>query len=1158
MATEQEIKDRLRSKRAGTATMGGAPAAPPEKRDRSKDFVIGPEKVAAGVEAIESVTPAPVRSVASTALDLILTVDRAISGGIKARIENPNVTPLGVAAGMWSGVQQKRTYSETAEGHGKGWETAAFAADLLAPGSFFIPYGAIGREVRAVAGGAKAATTAAVGAAAAKSERVAAGVAAVEHVGKAMRSGVSLPYKIERAAKEVGVAPDAAKELAEELIYAQRKHAGRMALTQSRGVAPEVKQLDALFKEMEVPVASKRKVYQALDATAKEIMPVENPEIVTLETRAAKLMRMRSLVDTKITRREQKFRATLHELESQIPDQTAEVIQGHIGQLEKIRTARARETMTLARLIARRDEAVAWSKARAYYYEIDPHSLGEVMEKAGVAPEEVMRATQRDAAFRRSLRDQVKGANDEIQGSINRLRDMDRERHRTWVRWGKVYGDDFVTKAEEAIARRDRLYQQEVGKLRTLQGKMDKRMATLADRMAYMQWRDAQELGFRNATNKKRIEELMTSLSPKEREAYLVGFAFNNADEMARLRGGVLKETTARGFEQERGTIHVGRRLNEKKAALAAVDDAIKEAAAQGTPLQPLLETRAMLEDMAPSRFDWLIAKNSTRIRRAGFLNQRKMKALVEEGRMADIFDHDLPRVLQTQSLQTAKAISEKMLVDDVVDELIKVGMPTQVAERDIVSGQWVKAPQWYPGQREVYLPKAMADEVFGAIDRFKNIDNPLAVISHVFGELVADPWRRITLFLSPEFYTRNIVGSVHNAWARLGMGIDSIPDYGQAAKTVARWHIGKFQPGEREFMEQLIGDRILHAGQSTEVARFISYTQPGKFSEWGNILSKHYKPINFLAEHAQGGIEDTMRLAAYYYLKRKNPKWTNREIADKIIDAHFDYQVGLTNFERGISNWTIPFYRWMRFNMPLQLRMLAEYPERYAAILRRVNSVQVLSGGPRADETILPGYLADDFHIRTVYDEETGDYRMIRGPGWMPSADIEKLTGWKKAAREGFQMQYPWLKAMIEVPFGVDLFRSEPGKLVPLYDDRYTPTLFGREVPWQVHYVSQWIRPVAQADRWRTEYQTEGLGAAVLRAFVGKAYPVDQQRYYEQYERDQKQKIGRARRKMQEETDPKKRAKAEVEYTKLQNELYQVRARRPAQTYLKKPEREE
>jgi len=72
--------------------------------------------------------------------------------------------------------------------------------------------------------------------------------------------------------------------------------------------------------------------------------------------------------------------------------------------------------------------------------------------------------------------------------------------------------------------------------------------------------------------------------------------------------------------------------------------------------------------------------------------------------------------------------------------------------------------------------------------------------------------------------------------------------------------------------------------------------------------------------------IEDTMR--AGHFLWRLS-KGDDPLKAAKSVQKHlFDYQYGLTPFEKKFGrNFMLPFYAWTRFNLPLQLEMLATQP---------------------------------------------------------------------------------------------------------------------------------------------------------------------------------------------------------------------------------------
>ena len=64
----------------------------------------------------------------------------------------------------------------------------------------------------------------------------------------------------------------------------------------------------------------------------------------------------------------------------------------------------------------------------------------------------------------------------------------------------------------------------------------------------------------------------------------------------------------------------------------------------------------------------------------------------------------------------------------------------------------------------------------------------------------------------------------------------------------------------------------------------------------------------------------------------------------DSVDKYLFDYNLGLTDFERNVVRPLIPFYSWMRFNIPLQIQAVFENPARYSKVPKFINNMEAMT----------------------------------------------------------------------------------------------------------------------------------------------------------------------------------------------------------------------
>ena len=86
--------------------------------------------------------------------------------------------------------------------------------------------------------------------------------------------------------------------------------------------------------------------------------------------------------------------------------------------------------------------------------------------------------------------------------------------------------------------------------------------------------------------------------------------------------------------------------------------------------------------------------------------------------------------------------------------------------------------------------------------------------------------------------------------------------------------------------------------------------------------------------------------------------------IARDSVDTYlFNYSRGLTEFERNKVRPFIPFYSWMRFNIPLQVQAVFEDPARYSKIPKLIESIESMTKDWQGIEA--PDYTRDLHAVR-------------------------------------------------------------------------------------------------------------------------------------------------------------------------------------------------
>ncbi len=236
-------------------------------------------------------------------------------------------------------------------------------------------------------------------------------------------------------------------------------------------------------------------------------------------------------------------------------------------------------------------------------------------------------------------------------------------------------------------------------------------------------------------------------------------------------------------------------------------------------------------------------------------------------------------------------------------------------------------------------------------------------------------PWKRWATIYRLPFHGRNFISNT----ARMYMSGMDMPDIVKELKRVTSMKLhpdqvfeigGKSKTG-REWMDFWSARGVRGFGWLDE---FIGqdqaeYLQKALDGNHGTIREFMGKGPEF-AKRAGRYIEDVARIGvADYKLEEAVQKGLSfQEAADigmKESWKHLFQYDQLTDFERTFMKRLIPFYTWMRKNIPLQVESLISHPERFRKVSELVNATQYLSPETDRERELKPDYLNDVFAFR-------------------------------------------------------------------------------------------------------------------------------------------------------------------------------------------------
>jgi hypothetical protein len=151
--------------------------------------------------------------------------------------------------------------------------------------------------------------------------------------------------------------------------------------------------------------------------------------------------------------------------------------------------------------------------------------------------------------------------------------------------------------------------------------------------------------------------------------------------------------------------------------------------------------------------------------------------------------------------------------------------------------------------------------------------------------------------------------------------------------------------------------------------------------------------------------MENNSRIA--HFLDKFEVSKGDRNFARGSVNKYlFDYDNGLTDFEQNVMRSVIPFYSWMRFNIPLQMQAIMEDPARYAKIPKFIQAVESVTDQWRAIET--PDYFEELHAVRMPLIQNSKPVYL--NPN-LPFQDLNRLN-----SRDMLSSMTPFLKIFGEM----------------------------------------------------------------------------------------------------------------------------------------------
>ena len=325
-----------------------------------------------------------------------------------------------------------------------------------------------------------------------------------------------------------------------------------------------------------------------------------------------------------------------------------------------------------------------------------------------------------------------------------------------------------------------------------------------------------------------------------------------------------------------------------------------------------------------------------------------------------------------------------------------------------------------------------------------KQIDEGIRQMTSLMGKF-NKLWKPMVTGMRFAYHTRNIASSEFNNFLDLGMKMfdGDVQKMSAATAIIGRGTNHIVDPminelknvsidiGGKKWTAQQIHDKMVETGAlNTFMLTDSSTLGQSILNDVNNVMdgglfARAFSSINPLkavpntlkawagaGKIAGNTIEEFVRTTSFVANMKKG--LSPQQAAEMVNKIHFDYQ-DLTEFEQSLKSTAMPFYTWMRKNIPLQFESFLNDPRIYQGFNRAKDEGANVYD---IDYSQVPQYIQENFGIPVGYNKEG---RLTILDAGLPLSDLS--TGWKDIVTG----MGPWVKAAVELTTNQSLLTGAP-----------------------------------------------------------------------------------------------------------------------------------
>jgi hypothetical protein len=401
-----------------------------------------------------------------------------------------------------------------------------------------------------------------------------------------------------------------------------------------------------------------------------------------------------------------------------------------------------------------------------------------------------------------------------------------------------------------------------------------------------------------------------------------------------------------------------------------------------------------------------------------------------------------IARIAAVRKATGDRAIAAANFFKKAVDDfsLPKDAAPAHFREVNIAGDMPIK---------EIFKGRVFEPSVADDLETLMRPGETRGALDHAF-RVATGVWKGYATAMNPGFHFRNLVSNIFNSWLG-GMPLSLAPvRYAEAAAWSARAQrgIGKYTAEQIDDAMRKYGVVGGGHGAFGEIAssldELVARTKgpAGRVAQAVNPLSRH----NVLQQGGRAvgqAVEDLSRRALF--LDQLHKGKSLEDAALHVKKYLFDYGE-LTDFEKNVRDYALPFYVWLKKDVALQVESLLSQPHKYAHVGKAISEVEEASRDadvnvPRGDR---PDWLQKTDSLQLPLLTSAGE-RVFLTPD-LPYEDLNVFP--VDAARKGqygeaaldvlgdlFSRTNPFIKLPVELALNREVFTDRP-----IVDERIGP----------------------------------------------------------------------------------------------------------------------